>query len=229
MTSCCSGRRGRSARRRSTSFGPTRTASASSRSPPAAATRRCWPSRRWSSPSPSWPSHAVRRSRTCSSRCMPRRSSAAITTATSSCRGSSADPTRPSSAPGCRATSCSTRSTAPRGSRPPWSRSQAGATLALANKESLIIGGDLVTSLAKPGQIVPVDSEHSALAQCLRGGRADEVRKLVITASGGPFRGRTRAELADGDPRARRWHTRPGTWGRWSRSTPRPSSTRGSR
>ncbi len=72
---------------------------------------------------------------------------------------------------------------------------RAGATLALANKESLIIGGDLVTSLAKPGQIVPVDSEHSALAQCLRGGRADEVRKLVITASGGPFRGRSRGDL----------------------------------
>jgi 1-deoxy-D-xylulose-5-phosphate reductoisomerase len=74
---------------------------------------------------------------------------------------------------------------------------RSGATLALANKESLIIGGELVTSLAKPGQIVPVDSEHSALAQCLRGGRADEVRRLVITASGGPFRGRTRDELAD--------------------------------
>ncbi len=74
---------------------------------------------------------------------------------------------------------------------------RAGVTLALANKESLIIGGDLVTSLAKPGQIVPVDSEHSALAQCLRGGSADEVRRLVITASGGPFRGRSRAELAD--------------------------------
>jgi 1-deoxy-D-xylulose-5-phosphate reductoisomerase len=71
----------------------------------------------------------------------------------------------------------------------------AGHTLALANKESLIIGGSLVTSAARPGQIVPVDSEHSALAQCLRGGSADEVRRLVLTASGGPFRGRTRAEL----------------------------------
>ena len=74
---------------------------------------------------------------------------------------------------------------------------QSGATLALANKESLIIGGELVTSLAKPGQVVPVDSEHSALAQCLRGGTSDEVRRLVITASGGPFRGRTREQLAD--------------------------------
>jgi 1-deoxy-D-xylulose-5-phosphate reductoisomerase len=68
----------------------------------------------------------------------------------------------------------------------------AGRTLALANKESLIAGGPLVqAALTRPDQIVPVDSEHSALAQCLRGGRADEVRRLVLTASGGPFRGRT--------------------------------------
>ncbi|MFI6521200.1 1-deoxy-D-xylulose-5-phosphate reductoisomerase [Spirillospora sp. NPDC050679] len=73
----------------------------------------------------------------------------------------------------------------------------AGRTLALANKESLIIGGPLVRERARPGQIVPVDSEHSALAQCLRGGREQEVRRLVLTASGGPFRGRSRAELAD--------------------------------
>jgi 1-deoxy-D-xylulose-5-phosphate reductoisomerase len=72
-----------------------------------------------------------------------------------------------------------------------------GSTLALANKESLVAGGALVTGAAAPGQIVPVDSEHSALAQCLRGGRADEVERLVLTASGGPFRGRRRAELAD--------------------------------
>jgi 1-deoxy-D-xylulose-5-phosphate reductoisomerase len=71
----------------------------------------------------------------------------------------------------------------------------AGNTLALANKESLIIGGPVVTGRAKPGQIVPVDSEHSALAQCLRGGRPEEVRRLVLTASGGPFRGRTREQL----------------------------------
>ncbi|MBR7824863.1 1-deoxy-D-xylulose-5-phosphate reductoisomerase [Actinospica sp. MGRD01-02] len=77
---------------------------------------------------------------------------------------------------------------------------KAGRTLALANKESLIIGGDLVTSLAAPGQIVAVDSEHSALAQCLRGGAAAEVRKLIVTASGGPFRGRKREELHDVTP-----------------------------
>lgn len=72
---------------------------------------------------------------------------------------------------------------------------ECGRTLALANKESLIVGGDLVSRLAAPGQIVPVDSEHSALAQCLRGGAAHEVRRLVLTASGGPFRGRTREQL----------------------------------
>ncbi|MWB98760.1 1-deoxy-D-xylulose-5-phosphate reductoisomerase [Agromyces seonyuensis] len=70
-----------------------------------------------------------------------------------------------------------------------------GATLALANKESLIVGGSLVTDAAAPGQIVPVDSEHSAIAQALRSGAPEEVRRLVVTASGGPFRGRTRAEL----------------------------------
>jgi 1-deoxy-D-xylulose-5-phosphate reductoisomerase len=76
----------------------------------------------------------------------------------------------------------------------------AGRTLALANKESLIVGGPLVAGRAAPGQIVPVDSEHSAIAQCLRGGRADEVRRLVLTASGGPFRGRRRDELAGVTP-----------------------------
>jgi 1-deoxy-D-xylulose-5-phosphate reductoisomerase len=75
-----------------------------------------------------------------------------------------------------------------------------GRTLALANKESLIIGGPLVKARAKPGQIVPVDSEHSALAQCLRGGSAGEVRRLVLTASGGPFRGMSRDQLGDVTP-----------------------------
>ncbi|NJQ02248.1 1-deoxy-D-xylulose-5-phosphate reductoisomerase [Streptomyces zingiberis] len=73
---------------------------------------------------------------------------------------------------------------------------ESGRVLALANKESLIAGGPLVRAVAKPGQIVPVDSEHSALFQALAGGSRAEVRKLVVTASGGPFRGRTRAELA---------------------------------
>ena len=74
------------------------------------------------------------------------------------------------------------------------------ALLALANKESLIVGGELVTRAAAPGQIVPVDSEHSAIAQALRAGEPDEVRRLVLTASGGPFRGRSRASLADVTP-----------------------------
>jgi 1-deoxy-D-xylulose-5-phosphate reductoisomerase len=77
----------------------------------------------------------------------------------------------------------------------------AGSTLALANKESLIVGGPLVKQAAAPGQIVPVDSEHSALAQCLRGGRADEVSRLILTASGGPFRGYSRAELVSVTPK----------------------------
>jgi 1-deoxy-D-xylulose-5-phosphate reductoisomerase len=76
----------------------------------------------------------------------------------------------------------------------------AGRTLALANKESLIMGGQLVAGRAAPGQIVPVDSEHSTIAQCLRAGTAQEVARLVVTASGGPFLHRSRAELADVTP-----------------------------
>lgn len=74
------------------------------------------------------------------------------------------------------------------GLRPTLAALATGARLALANKESLVAGGPLVLSAAQPGQIVPVDSEHSALAQCLRAGGADEVERLVLTASGGPFR-----------------------------------------
>jgi 1-deoxy-D-xylulose-5-phosphate reductoisomerase len=78
----------------------------------------------------------------------------------------------------------------------------AGTPVALANKESLIVGGDLVVAAAekaggRESHLIPVDSEHSALAQCLRGGRRDEVGRLVLTASGGPFRGCTRAQLAE--------------------------------
>ncbi|MFP5073155.1 1-deoxy-D-xylulose-5-phosphate reductoisomerase [Pseudonocardia nantongensis] len=86
--------------------------------------------------------------------------------------------------------------TGSRGLRPTLAALATGARLALANKESLVAGGPLVLAAAAPGQIVPVDSEHSALAQCLRGGRAEEVDRLVLTASGGPFRGRSRADLA---------------------------------
>jgi 1-deoxy-D-xylulose-5-phosphate reductoisomerase len=78
---------------------------------------------------------------------------------------------------------------------------KSGATLALANKESLIVGGELVKAAAREGQIVPVDSEHSAIAQCLRSGSANEVDKLILTASGGPFRGRSREQLHSVSPR----------------------------
>jgi 1-deoxy-D-xylulose-5-phosphate reductoisomerase len=74
-----------------------------------------------------------------------------------------------------------------------------GKRLALANKESLIAGGPVVAKAraAGGGEIVPVDSEHSAVWQCLRAGRASEVRRIVLTASGGPFRGRTLTDLAE--------------------------------
>ena len=95
------------------------------------------------------------------------------------------------------------------GLRPTLAALATGARLALANKESLVVGGALVRSaVRRPGQIVPVDSEHSAIAQALASGRHEkgltspvvtgrsEVRRLVLTASGGPFRGRGRADLA---------------------------------
>ncbi|CAB4548016.1 MAG: 1-deoxy-D-xylulose-5-phosphate reductoisomerase [Actinobacteria bacterium] len=75
-----------------------------------------------------------------------------------------------------------------------------GKTLALANKESLIVGGRLVTQAAAAGQIIPVDSEHSALAQCLLGGKKEEVAKLILTASGGPFRGWSKKQLESVTP-----------------------------
>jgi 1-deoxy-D-xylulose-5-phosphate reductoisomerase len=73
---------------------------------------------------------------------------------------------------------------------------RAGKRLALANKESLVVGGDLLMPLASPGQLLPVDSEHSAIFQCLWGEPADRVARIWLTASGGPFRGRDRASLA---------------------------------
>jgi 1-deoxy-D-xylulose-5-phosphate reductoisomerase len=75
---------------------------------------------------------------------------------------------------------------------------QSGKILALANKESLVIGGELVMDLIKgePERLVPVDSEHAGLAQLLRGERKDEVKRVILTGSGGPFRGWSRSELA---------------------------------
>ncbi|MEU1428660.1 1-deoxy-D-xylulose-5-phosphate reductoisomerase [Nocardia sp. NPDC005746] len=95
------------------------------------------------------------------------------------------------------------------GLEPTLATLESGRRLALANKESLVAGGSLVTRAATPGQIVPVDSEHSALAQCLRGGRADEVSKLVLTASGGPFRGWTTEMLESVNPSEAKTHP---TW-----------------
>ena len=87
------------------------------------------------------------------------------------------------------------------GLEPTLAALQQGTPVALANKESLIVGGDLVVAAAEraggtDSHLIPVDSEHSALLQCLRGGRRDEVARLVLTASGGPFRGWSRDELA---------------------------------
>lgn len=86
------------------------------------------------------------------------------------------------------------------GLKPTLAALATGARLALANKESLVAGGPLVVRAARPGQIVPVDSEHSALAQCLRSGGADEVARLVLTASGGPFRGWAAGDLESVTP-----------------------------
>ncbi|MBO0852247.1 MAG: 1-deoxy-D-xylulose-5-phosphate reductoisomerase [Nocardia sp.] len=95
------------------------------------------------------------------------------------------------------------------GLRPTLATLETGRRLALANKESLIAGGSLVTRAAAPGQIVPVDSEHSAMAQCLRGGRAGEVSRLVLTASGGPFRGWSSERLESVGPAQAKAHP---TW-----------------
>jgi 1-deoxy-D-xylulose-5-phosphate reductoisomerase len=84
------------------------------------------------------------------------------------------------------------------GLRGTWAALEAGKTVALANKESLVVGGPLVTQLAreKNARILPVDSEHSAVFQALQAGRREEVRRVILTASGGPFRNYTREQLS---------------------------------
>jgi 1-deoxy-D-xylulose-5-phosphate reductoisomerase len=79
-----------------------------------------------------------------------------------------------------------------------WAALESGKTVALANKESLVVGGPLVTQLARKNhtQILPVDSEHSAVFQALQAGRREEVKRVVLTASGGPFRTYTKEQLA---------------------------------
>ncbi len=78
-----------------------------------------------------------------------------------------------------------------------WAALEAGKIVAVANKETLVLAGSLVMDLARRrgARVLPVDSEHSAIFQALQSGRADEVERIVLTASGGPFRGRTRAQL----------------------------------
>ncbi len=73
---------------------------------------------------------------------------------------------------------------------------RSGKTLAYANKESIVCGGDLLMPLVRPGRLVPVDSEHSAIFQCLVGERHEDVSRLWLTCSGGPFWGRSREELS---------------------------------
>ena len=70
---------------------------------------------------------------------------------------------------------------------------RAGKTLAYANKESIVVGGDLIMPLAREGRLIPVDSEHSAIFQCLVGESPSSVRRIWLTCSGGPFYGRMRA------------------------------------
>ena len=86
---------------------------------------------------------------------------------------------------------------------------EAGEILALANKESLVAGGSIVMDKVAPGQLVPVDSEHSAMAQCLRSGERGELARLVLTASGGPFRGWTRVQMWEVSPQQAAAHP---TW-----------------
>ncbi len=74
---------------------------------------------------------------------------------------------------------------------------RAGKIWAPANKEALVIGGELLMPMAKPGRVLPVDSEHNAIYQCLVGERRQDVSKIWLTCSGGPFFGRTRTELKD--------------------------------
>lgn len=83
-----------------------------------------------------------------------------------------------------------------------WAAVEAGKIVALANKETLVLAGALVMDLARRrgATILPVDSEHSAIFQCLRSGTPKEVRRVILTSSGGPFRGKTRAELANVTP-----------------------------
>jgi len=95
------------------------------------------------------------------------------------------------------------------GLRASYETLKAGKVLALANKESLVVGGDLIMPLATPETLLPIDSEHGAIYQCLLGEEMPEVSRLWLTASGGPFRGKTLDELRDITPQAALAHP---TW-----------------
>jgi 1-deoxy-D-xylulose-5-phosphate reductoisomerase len=88
------------------------------------------------------------------------------------------------------------------GLRGTWAALEAGKTVALANKETMVVAGPLVMDLARSrgAQILPVDSEHSAIFQALKAGARQDVRRVILTSSGGPFRGRTRKELVHVTP-----------------------------
>ena len=88
------------------------------------------------------------------------------------------------------------------GIRPTIAAMEAGKDIALANKETLVTAGHIIMPLAKEKgvKILPVDSEHSAIFQCLQGAGENRIRKILLTASGGPFRGRTREQLAGVQP-----------------------------
>lgn len=88
------------------------------------------------------------------------------------------------------------------GLRGTWAAVEAGKTVGLANKETMVVAGPLVNALANRtgATLIPVDSEHSAIFQALQCGRAGDVKRIVLTASGGPFRGKMRGELADATP-----------------------------
>ena len=145
-------------------------------------------------------SSASRRvSSACTSSRWPTRAAAAEARERASRRPSTSAPATPRGRRACRVcptqTSCSTPSWVPRDLRATIAALESGKKLALANKESLVVGGELVMALAADGQLLPVDSEHSAIFQCYLGEDARDVTRIWLTASGGPFRGRSREEL----------------------------------
>ena len=195
--SSCSGRPARSAPRRSTSSGATPDVPGGRAGRRRRATSTCWPAQALELGVEVVAVARATAAQDLQLALLRRGQGAATARASTRCRRSWPGRTPPTELAGWPCDVVLNGITGSIGLGPTLAALEAGRTLALANKESLIAGGPLVEGgAAAPDQIVPVDSEHSALAQCLRGGRRDEVRRLVLTASGGPFRGRSRAELA---------------------------------